>query len=90
VTIESFITTKLLTPKNSIIKVRAVLISNLYQGFNFDLDNLLNVHSVSIAAFTNVQPEVLMAWQNEIYGWQHPNTLTMPFELVSIIMQLSI
>ena len=41
--------------------------------------------SVCIAAFANVQPEVFNAWQNEVHGWQHPDTLTMPFEMVSII-----
>ncbi|KAL9966005.1 hypothetical protein ACROYT_G024011 [Oculina patagonica] len=44
--------------------------------------DLVTIPASVNVAFTNVQPEVLMAWQNEVYGWQHPNTLTMPFELL--------
>lgn len=43
----------------------------------------LNQHSSQIlSAFTDVAPEMFYAWQNEVYGWQHPNTITMPLELL--------
>ncbi|XP_068679065.1 uncharacterized protein [Montipora foliosa] len=43
----------------------------------------LNQHSSQIlSAFTDVAPEMFYAWQNEVYGWQHPNIITMPLELL--------
>lgn len=42
----------------------------------------LNQHSSQIlSAITDVAPEMFYAWQNEVYGWQHPNIITMPLEL---------
>ncbi|KAJ7319178.1 hypothetical protein OS493_036580 [Desmophyllum pertusum] len=38
--------------------------------------------SCTIQAFDSVQPNMFCAWQNEIYGWQHPNTITLPYELL--------
>ena len=51
--------------------------------FNFNkLVYLLNNFSVAVWCKTcnvaDVAPEMLYAWQNEVYGWQHPNTITMP------------
>ena len=41
-----------------------------------------------IAAFDSVQPNMFCAWQNEIYGWQHPNTITLPYELVRLSVDI--
>ena len=46
---------------------------------------ILTYYIFYIAAFLCVQPEMFLAWVNEVFRWQHPIIYTAPYPLVSLL-----